>query len=42
MKSNYNPYSIKDYEKIKKEMKEQLPRGLGSNIGDETWQKAQE
>ena len=41
VQSNYDPYSIEDYKKIKAPVKE-MPKGLGSNMGDEKWQNAQQ
>ena len=38
----YNPYNIKDYEKVKAEQVKDMARGLGSNIGSEAQQKAQD
>lgn len=38
----YNPYNIKDYEKVKAEQIKDMARGLGSNIGSEAQQKAQD
>jgi hypothetical protein len=33
----YNPYNMKDFEKIKKQSIKDMPKGLGANIGDENW-----
>ena len=38
---SYNPYSQKDYKKIVKQTEDmKLARGLGHNMGDETWEQA--
>ena len=37
----YNPYKIKDFRKMQ-EKQPNLAKGLGSNIGDERWQLANE
>ena len=38
---SYNPYKYQDYKKIEtKDSQMKLARGLGSNMGDETWEQA--
>lgn len=38
----YKPYNYSDYQKMKKDVAKQPPKGLGSNVGDDKWNDAYE